>query len=82
MSSAPRASKAHLRALETRIESSFETFKFEIRSDFEMFKAEMRAEFETFKAEMRSEMASFRNQVLGGQLAMFIALVALILYRT
>lgn len=42
----------------------------------------MRSEFETFKAEMRSEMARFRNQVLAGQLAMFIALVTLIIYRT
>jgi hypothetical protein len=42
----------------------------------------MRAELETFKATIRAEMASFKNQVLGAQLAMFIALVALILYRT
>ena len=52
------------------------------KADLRALETRIDARFETFKAEIRSEMASFRNQVLGGQLAMFVALVALILYRT
>ena len=76
------ASKGDLRSFEVTIRAEFETSRAEIESRFESFKAEIRADFESFKAEMRAEMASFKNQVLGAQFAMFIALVALILYRT
>jgi F0F1-type ATP synthase membrane subunit b/b' len=87
------ASKADLRSFEATIRAEFGSFRAEIRADLDSFKAEMRAELETFKVEMRAEletfkatsradMASFKNQVLAAQHAMFIALVALILYRT
>ena len=87
------ASKTDLRAFEATIRAEFDSFKAEMRAEFDSFKAEMRAEldsfkaemraeFETFKAAIRAEMAAFKNQVLGAQLAMFVALVALILYRT
>jgi parvulin-like peptidyl-prolyl isomerase len=87
------SSKADLRSFEGTIRAEFDSFRAEIRAELDSFKAEMRAELdsfkvemraelETFKATIRAEMASFKNQVLGAQLAMFIALVALILYRT
>lgn len=76
------ASKGDLRSFEVTIRAEFETFRVEIESRFESFKAEIRADFESFKAEMKAEMASFKNQVLAAQFAMFVALVALILYRT
>jgi hypothetical protein len=83
------ASKGDLRSFEVTIRAEFETFRVEIESRFESFKAEIRADFESFKAEIRAdlesfkaEMASFKNQVLAAQFAMFVALVALILYRT
>jgi hypothetical protein len=52
------------------------------KADLRAFEVTIRAELESFKAEMKAEMASFKNQVLASQFAMFIALVALILYRT
>jgi len=64
------------------MQSEFESFKAGMQSEFESFKAEMRSDLEAFKAEVKGEMARFRNQVLAGQLAMFIALVSLIIYRT
>ena len=72
------ASKGDLRSFEVTIRAEFETFRVEIESRFESLKAEIRADVESFKAEM----ASFKNQVLAAQFAMFVALVALILYRT
>jgi hypothetical protein len=74
--------RAEFETFRVEIESRFESFKAEIRADFESFKAEIRADLESFKAEMKAEMASFKNQVLAAQFAMFVALVALILYRT
>jgi hypothetical protein len=65
------ASKAELRSFETTV-----------RAELGSFRAQIRAELETVKATIGAEMASFKNQVLGAQLAMSIALVALILYRT
>ena len=74
--SAETASKADLRSFEATIRADFDSFQAQIRADFDSFRAEIRAALDTHKAEMRAEMASFRNQVLGTQLARFIALVA------
>ena len=77
------ASKGDLRSFDVTIRAEFETFRVEIESRwFESLKAEIRADVESFKAEMKAEMASFKNQVLAAQFATFVALVALILYRT
>ena len=72
------ASKGDLRSFEVTIRAEFGTFRAEIESRFESLRAEIRADFESFKAKI----ASFKNQVLAAQFAMFIALVALIPYRT
>ena len=66
--------RADLAALEAALRGEFDR----LRRDFETFKAEI----ETFKAEIRADMASFRNQVLAGQVALFIALSTLLLFRT
>jgi hypothetical protein len=76
------ASKADIRSLEVTLRAEFGTFRAEIEARFDSFKAEIEARFDSFRAEMRAEMASFKNQVLAAQFTMFIALVALILYRT
>ena len=77
--------KADLAALEATLRGEFAALEASLRGeidrlrrDFETFKAAIG----TFKAEIRADMASFRNQVLAGQVALFIALATLLLFRT